>query len=124
MQFYEGKADWDAIRRVRDAVSIPLIANGDVETTDDVRVIVEKSGADAVMIGRGAQGRPWHPGVLAGAYKEPTRERVLEILIEHYEMMLEFYGEAVAVRHAASIWVGMWTETSKAKPIQPKCRAS
>jgi len=100
MQFSEGKADWDAIRRVREAFSIPLIANGDVETKDDVRTIVEKSGADAVMIGRGAQGRPWHPGVLAGISAEPTRDQVLEILIEHYEMMLEFYGEAVAVRHA------------------------
>ncbi|WP_188112698.1 tRNA dihydrouridine synthase DusB [Rhizobium tropici] len=99
MQFYEGRADWDAIRAVRDAVSIPLVANGDVETAEDAREILRRSGADAVMIGRGCQGRPWHAGILAG-YREPSRQEIVEIALEHYRMMMEFYGEAVGIRHA------------------------
>lgn len=99
MQFYTGKADWDAIRPVRDVISVPLIANGDVETADDAQEILRRSGADALMIGRGCQGRPWHAGVLAGA-REPSRADIAAIAVEHYCMMLEFYGEAVAVRHA------------------------
>ncbi|WP_222278363.1 tRNA dihydrouridine synthase DusB [Rhizobium leguminosarum] len=98
MQFYEGRADWDAIRAVREVISIPLIANGDVETAGDAQEILRRSGADAVMIGRGCQGRPWHAGVLAGA-PEP-RQEIAEIAVEHYRMMLDFYGEAVAIRHA------------------------
>ncbi|WP_310389543.1 tRNA dihydrouridine synthase DusB [Rhizobium sp. 1399] len=99
MQFYEGRADWDAIRLVRDVISVPLVANGDVETAEDAQEILRRSGADAVMIGRGSQGRPWHAGVLAGA-REPERGEIAAIAVEHYRMMLEFYGEAVAVRHA------------------------
>jgi len=99
MQFYEGRADWDAIRAVSDVVSIPLVANGDVETIEDAEEILRRSGADAVMIGRGCQGRPWHAGVLAG-HREPGREEIVEIALEHYRMMLEFYGEAVGIRHA------------------------
>ena len=99
MQFYEGRADWDAIRAVRDVLSIPLIANGDVETTEDASEILRRSGADAVMIGRGCQGRPWHAGVLAGA-DAPQPWQIADIAVEHYRMMLDFYGEVVAVRHA------------------------
>lgn len=99
MQFYEGRADWDAIRAVRDVISIPLVANGDVETADDAREILRRSGADAVMIGRGCQGRPWHAGVLAG-HRQPGRREIVDIALEHYRMMLEFYGEAVGIRHA------------------------
>ncbi|MBB4437208.1 tRNA-dihydrouridine synthase B [Rhizobium leguminosarum] len=99
MQFYEGRADWDAIRAVRDVISIPLIANGDVETAGDAQEILRRSGADAVMIGRGCQGRPWHAGVIAGA-PEPLPQEIADIAVEHYRMMLDFYGEAVAIRHA------------------------
>nr|WP_204327247.1 tRNA dihydrouridine synthase DusB [Rhizobium leguminosarum] len=99
MQFYEGRADWDAIRAVREVISIPLIANGDVETAGDAQEILRRSGADAVMIGRGCQGRPWHAGVISGA-PEPLPPEIADIAIEHYRMMLDFYGEAVAIRHA------------------------
>ncbi|KKX33688.1 tRNA dihydrouridine synthase DusB [Rhizobium sp. LC145] len=99
MQFYEGRADWDAIRLVRDAVSIPLVANGDVETPADAEDILRRSGADAVMVGRGAQGRPWHVGVLAG-HLGPDREGIAALAAEHYEMMLEFYGREAGLRHA------------------------
>ncbi|TCU13112.1 tRNA-U20-dihydrouridine synthase [Rhizobium sullae] len=99
MQFYEGKADWDAIRAVRDVISVPLIANGDVDTPEDAQETLRRSGADAVMIGRGCQGRPWHAGVLAGE-AAPAASVIPDIVAEHYEMMLDFYGEATAIRHA------------------------
>lgn len=99
MQFYEGKADWDAIHAVRDVLSIPLIANGDVQTPEDAAEILRRSGADAVMVGRGAQGRPWHVGWLAG-HAAPAREQIAAIVIEHYEAMLEFYGIEAGLRHA------------------------
>lgn len=99
MQFYEGRADWNAIRLVRDAVSIPLIANGDVETSEDAAGILERSGADAVMVGRGAQGRPWHIGWLAG-HAAPSQPEIAGLVVEHYEAMLELYGREAGLRHA------------------------
>ncbi|MDI7863242.1 tRNA dihydrouridine synthase DusB [Rhizobiaceae bacterium n13] len=99
MQFYEGRADWDAIRLVREAISVPLIANGDVETPQDAIEILERSGADAVMVGRACQGRPWHAGWLAGQAALDSAN-IAAIATEHYEMMLDFYGLEVAVRHA------------------------
>lgn len=99
MQFYEGRADWDAIRPVRDAIAIPLIANGDVETPEDATEILRRSGADAVMVGRGAQGRPWHVGWLAG-HAAPSRSEIAALVIEHYEAMLDLYGREAGLRHA------------------------
>jgi tRNA-dihydrouridine synthase B len=100
MQFYEGKADWDAIRAVRERIAVPLIANGDVDTAADAMEILKRSGADAVMVGRAAQGRPWHPAVLAGASAEPHGTAVADLATEHYRMMLDFYGAAAGLRHA------------------------
>lgn len=100
MQFYEGRADWDRIAEVRDAVRVPLIANGDVETAEDVNEILRRSGADAVMIGRGAQGRPWHPGVLAGVREVPCNDEIALVFERHYRMMLDFYGHELGLRHA------------------------
>ncbi|RWX75578.1 tRNA dihydrouridine synthase DusB [Neorhizobium lilium] len=99
MQFYEGRADWDAIRLVRDAVSIPLVANGDVESPQDAAEILKRSGADAVMVGRGAQGRPWHVGWLAG-HAVPEQNEIAALVSEHYEAMLQLYGEEAGLRHA------------------------
>lgn len=99
MQFYEGRANWDAIAAVRDAVRIPLIANGDVETMADAHEILRCSGADAVMVGRSCQGRPWHAGVLAG-HPEPVRNEIGTLVVEHYRAMLEHYGAEVGIRHA------------------------
>jgi len=99
MQFYEGRADWDAIAAVRAEISVPLIANGDVETPDDAAEILRRSGADAVMIGRGAQGRPWQAGVLAG-HAAPKAGDIPALAVEHYEAMLAFYGVEAGLRHA------------------------
>lgn len=99
MQFYEGRANWDAIAAVRDAIRIPLIANGDVETVEDAHEILRRSGANAVMVGRSCQGRPWHAGVLAG-HEGPEAADIPGLVIDHYRMMLEHYGMDVGVRHA------------------------
>jgi tRNA-dihydrouridine synthase B len=99
VQFYEGRANWDAIAAVRDAIRIPLIANGDVETVEDAHEILRRSGADAVMVGRSCQGRPWHAGVLAG-HEGPEAADIPGLVIDHYRMMLEHYGMDVGVRHA------------------------
>lgn len=105
-QFYKGRADWPAIARVREAISVPLVANGDVETLDDVDAILAASGADAVMIGRGAYGRPWFAGH-AGRYlstgkrsPEPDAESQFALLMELYAAMLSFYGADLGTRIA------------------------
>ncbi len=100
MQFYNGKADWDAIRSVREVTSVPLIANGDVDSVADAHEILRRSGADAVMVGRSCQGRPWHAGVLAGTAAHPDAAGVARIFAEHYETLLEFYGVEVGLRTA------------------------
>ncbi|MEM6461640.1 MAG: tRNA dihydrouridine synthase DusB [Pseudomonadota bacterium] len=99
-QFYKGKADWQAIRAVREEISVPLVANGDVETASDVKAILTASGADAVMIGRSAQGRPWLVGELAGHKSAPrTQTEILEFVLEHYAMNLEHHGAEIGLRH-------------------------
>lgn len=105
-QFYTGRADWTAIRAVKDAVSIPVIANGDVVAPADGPAILEASGADGVMIGRGAQGRPWFPGRVARAIAglrgtaDPGLEEQRAVLLELYEGWLGLYGRALGVRQA------------------------
>ncbi len=105
-QFYTGKADWDFIARVRDAVSIPLIANGDILTEDDAADALARSGANGVMIGRGCYGRPWLPAQVAHYLRHGTRlpdpslERQKAILLDHYHGMLERFGSNAGVRLA------------------------
>ncbi len=122
MQFYEGRADWDAIRAVRDAIAIPLVANGDVDTVEDAAEILRRSGADAVMVGRAAQGRPWHPAVLAGACAAPDGLSLAGLAVEHYRMMLDFYGVAAGLRHARK-HVG-WYLDRHAPGLAPADRAA
>ncbi|WP_137392079.1 tRNA dihydrouridine synthase DusB [Rhodoligotrophos defluvii] len=105
-QFYTGRADWAAIRAVKQAVTIPVIANGDATSLADIRRMLEQSGADGVMIGRGAYGRPWLPGTLAEAL-DPGRGRPAPglaeqhaLAMEHYEAMLEHYGRDMGLRCA------------------------
>ncbi|GAB1582037.1 tRNA dihydrouridine synthase DusB [Phyllobacterium phragmitis] len=98
-QFYEGRADWDAIRAVREAVRIPLVANGDVLSAGDAEAILVRSGADAVMIGRGCYGQPWLAGEIArGTPAKP--DDIRDYVIAHYETMLSHYGSSTGTRHA------------------------
>lgn len=104
-QFFNGLADWAAIAKVKTAVTIPVIANGDVHTLDHVEQVLAQSGADGVMIGRGAYGRPWLPGVLSAALNGladllPSLAEQRDLVREHYDEMLIHYGKELGVRCA------------------------
>lgn len=105
-QFYKGKADWKAIGRVKAATRLPVIANGDCKSPEDAHAMLEASGADGVMIGRGAYGRPWLPGhvgryLLTGSLPAaPSGADLAELVAEHYQAILSHYGQVQGVRIA------------------------
>ncbi|MEI7711687.1 MAG: tRNA dihydrouridine synthase DusB [Rhodospirillales bacterium] len=104
--FYTGTADWDFIANVKNAVSLPVIANGDILTEEDAATALRRSGADGVMIGRGCYGRPWFPAQVAHFLRtgehlqDPSLERQKAILLSHYDGMLARFGTNAGVRLA------------------------
>lgn len=125
-QLYRGKSDWAFIRKVKEAVSIPVIANGDIVSVDDAREVLRLSAADGVMVGRGAYGRPWFLKQIIHFLKtgerlpDPSLADQRNLLLKHYRMMLEHYGVHVGLRNARKhiAWY------SKGLPASAEFRAS
>ena len=126
-QFYKGEANWDAIRAVREVTKLPLIVNGDIRNAETARAALTASGADGVMIGRGAQGRPWQLAQVAHtlfgtpAPQVPQGEAFTDMGCAHYQAILGFYGQElgtrVARKHLGWYMDVVGTDAAQRKPI-------
>ena len=105
-QFYKGKADWPFIAEVKDAVNIPVFGNGDVISVDDAEKLLKVSGADGILIGRGSYGRPWFLNQISHYLKtgerlaDPSIQRQMEIVLDHYDAIVSHYGATPGVKIA------------------------
>ncbi|MES2197420.1 MAG: tRNA dihydrouridine synthase DusB [Pseudomonadota bacterium] len=105
-QFYKGEADWGAVRAVRDAIAIPLVVNGDITSFEKAVTALDMSGADAIMMGRGAQGQPWLPGQIGRrlesgiAEATPDLAQQLDYIRALYDEVCSLYGLRIGLRHA------------------------
>ncbi len=116
-QFFKGTADWSFVRRVREAIALPILVNGDIRTPDDARRALQASGADGVMVGRGAYGAPWAPGRIANALQRgidpgaPALHTQAAIAQQHIEDMLSYYGTALGLKSARK-HIGWYIESA------------
>lgn len=97
-QYYHGKADWEIIRQVKEAVHIPVIGNGDIDSPEAAKAIVEYTGCDGIMLGRGLQGNPWLVGQILYGKGKPTIEEIVDMVLKHAQMQIEFSGEYLGIR--------------------------
>ncbi len=97
-QYYHGKADWDIIRQVKEAVNIPVIGNGDINSSEAAKEIQKQTGCDGIMVARGLQGNPWLIRQILYDKPKPAIEEVVEMILRHAKMQVEFSGEYLGIR--------------------------